>query len=336
MAEKQNPKSAPLSILVVDDNRFSSAMIKRALSGSHYQNIRYASSAQEALTAMQQQAVDILIADWLMPEMDGLQLTQQVRLLDKQNNHFTYIILITAKDGGSALIQAFDQGIDDFINKDHMNEQLLPRIRAADRVSTHYNGLINDNQQLRKQLALLESNSVLDHTTGLGNKRFALQKIKETIRYCEHRDGVVQLLLIEIFPWLEIRKQYPPAILEQIIKTVADELRALARPLDVICRLDVNQFILVIHQPKIEACYDRSFQRFRDKLITTRIKTPIGYLSVQTAMAIYAAEINPHAMISAELLISNAQQVLARAKDSGNIEIAEFSTSQQKQTFLGS
>lgn len=336
MADHPQVTGSPLSILAVDDNRFSAAMIKRTLNGSPYQNVRYASSAQEALEALNKQPADILIADWLMPEMDGLQLTQQVRLLDKQNQHFTYIILITAKDGGNALVQAFDHGIDDFINKDHMNEQLLPRIRAADRVSTHYNRLIHENQHLRKRVALLESNSVLDHSTGLGNKRFALQKLKETIRYCEHRAGIVQLLLIEIFPWEEIKKQYPPAILEQIIKTVAEEIRGQARPLDVICRLDVNLFILVLHQQKMDAVYDRSFQRFRDKLITTRIKTPIGHLSVQTATAIYAAEITAHVMMSAELLISNALHVLKRAKSSGNIEIAEFKSPDTKQNVLGS
>lgn len=336
MADNSQLKSSALSILAVDDNRFSSAMIKRTLSGSHYQNIRYASSAAEALKSLQEQAADILIADWLMPEMDGLQLTQQVRLLDKQNQHFTYIILITAKDGGNALVQAFDHGIDDFINKDHMQEQLLPRIRAADRVSSYHNHLLHENQVLRKRVALLENHSVLDFTTGLGNKRFALQKLKETIRYCEHRAGIVQLLLIEIHPWQEIKKQYPPAILEQIIKTVAEEIRGQARPLDVICRLDVNLFILVLHQQKMEAVYDRSFHRFRDKLITTRIKTPIGHLSVQTAMAIYAAEISADAMMSAELLISNALQVLKRAKDSGNIEIAEFNSPQIKQNVSGS
>lgn len=55
-----------LSILVVDDAKFSSAMIGRALSQAGYQDIRFASSASEALQQLEQRPVSVLLADWLM------------------------------------------------------------------------------------------------------------------------------------------------------------------------------------------------------------------------------------------------------------------------------
>lgn len=320
MQDKQTQLNVALSILVVDDNRFSSAMIKRALKGTPYQDIRYASGGREALDAIKEQPVNILIADWLMPEMDGLELSQAVRAIDTQIEHFTYIILVTAKDGNSALNEAFDNGIDDFVNKDQLNEQLLPRIRAADRVTHLYSDLLKKNSVLKRKVLSLENSSTIDQLTGLGNKRFALQKIKETIRYCEHRAGVVQLVMLEIHPWHSIKKQYPPAILQNLVKAVGVQLQTLARPLDVLCRIGPNQFILVTHQKSIEDCQDRSFHRFKKKLTTNRIKTPIGALSIDVAMAIYAAEIAMHQISSAELLISNCIKVMERAKTSGKIE----------------
>ena len=83
-----------LSILVVDDAKFSSAMIGRALSQAGYQDIRFASSASEALQQLEQRPVSVLLADWLMPEMDGLELTARVRQLDESINHYTYIVLL--------------------------------------------------------------------------------------------------------------------------------------------------------------------------------------------------------------------------------------------------
>jgi len=320
MLDKQTQLNVALSILVVDDNRFSSAMIKRVLKGTPYQDIRYASGGQEALDAIKEQPVNILIADWLMPEMDGLELSQKVRAIDTQTEHFTYIILVTAKDGNSALNEAFDNGIDDFVNKDQLNEQLLPRIRAADRVTHLYNDLLKKNNALKRRVLSLEKTSTVDQLTGLGNKRFALQKLKETIRYCEHRAGVVQLVMLEIHPWNNIRKQYPPAILQNLVKAVGVQLQTLARPLDILCRIGPNQFILVTHQKSIEDCHDRSFHRFKKKLTTNRIKTPIGTLSVEVAMAVYAAEITKHQISSAELLISNCIKVMEKAKTSGKIE----------------
>ena len=100
------------------------------------------------------------------------------------------------------------------------------------------------------------------------------------------------------------------------------QLQTLVRPLDVLCRIGPNQFILVTHQKNIEDCHNRSFHRFKEKLTTKRIKTPIGTLSVELAMAIYAAEIARHQISSAELLISNCIKVMEKekAKASGKIE----------------
>lgn len=115
-----------LSILVVDDAKFSSAMIGRSLRQAGYQDIRFAHSAADALQQLEQRPASVLLADWLMPETDGLQLTAQVRQLDESINHYTYVILLTGKEGDNALSEAFDHGVDDFINKGQMNEQLLP------------------------------------------------------------------------------------------------------------------------------------------------------------------------------------------------------------------
>ena len=322
MLDQPTQLNASLSILVVDDNRFSSAMIKRALKGTPYQDIRYTSSAQETLGAINDRPVDILIADWLMPEMDGLELAEKVRAIDLESDRFTYIILITAKDGNSALNEAFDKGVDDFINKDQMNEQLLPRIRAADRVTQLYSGLLKKHDSLKKKLQALEKNNAIDALTGLGNKRYALQKIKETIRYCQHRDGVIQLVMIEIHPWEPIKKQYPPAILQGLIRSVGMKLHAISRPLDILCRIDTNQFILITHHKNLEECKHRSFRRFKDDLTGVRIKTPVGSVSIDVAMAICAAEVTRHQASSAELLINHCLKTLEKAKLSGRIEAA--------------
>ena len=120
-----------LSILVVDDAKFSSAMIGRALSQAGYQNVRFASSASEALQLLEREPVSVLLADWLMPEMDGLELTARVRQLDESGDHYTYIMLLTGKEGDNALAEAFDRGVDDFVSKTAMSEQLVPRVLAA-------------------------------------------------------------------------------------------------------------------------------------------------------------------------------------------------------------
>ena len=61
-----------LAIVVVDDTKFGRAVFNSVLSKAGYGDIRVAGSAQEALALMEQRRADVLVADWFMPEMDGL------------------------------------------------------------------------------------------------------------------------------------------------------------------------------------------------------------------------------------------------------------------------
>jgi len=154
-----------LSILVVDDAKFSSVMIGRALSKAGYQDIRFASSAADALAQHEQRPAHVLLADWLMPEMDGLELTGLIRQRDAVGGHYSYVILLTGRDSENALGHAFDHGVDDFISKSAMNEQLLPRIFAADRLCGSLQKLKQENHQLAENVACLEQHSLQDPLT---------------------------------------------------------------------------------------------------------------------------------------------------------------------------
>ena len=102
-----------LSILVVDDAKFSSMVVSRTLTKAGYRDVRIANNARAALEMMESRPASLLIADWLMPEMDGLALTDKIRQIDEQRNHYTYVVLLTAKESVAALAEAFDRGVDD-------------------------------------------------------------------------------------------------------------------------------------------------------------------------------------------------------------------------------
>ena len=122
LAAARRSASAFAEILVVDDAKFSSAMIGRTLSQAGYQDLRFASSASEALRLLEEKPANVILADWLMPEIDGLELTARVRQLDEMTDHYSYIILLTGKEGENVLGEAFDRGVDDFISKAAMSD----------------------------------------------------------------------------------------------------------------------------------------------------------------------------------------------------------------------
>jgi phosphoserine phosphatase RsbU/P len=64
-----------IPILVVDDAKFSSAIIAKALRGGGFQNVRFTNNPLQALRSLEKRPAQILIADWMMPSIDGLELT---------------------------------------------------------------------------------------------------------------------------------------------------------------------------------------------------------------------------------------------------------------------
>lgn len=174
-----------LPILVVDDAKFSSMVVGRTLRNAGYRDVRIVNNAPEALQLIEQRPVSVLIADWLMPEMDGLELTDQVRQQDEQNNHYTYVILLTARESVEALSEAFDRGVDDFIYKSDMTKQLIPRIFAADRMADRQNTLLRANSLLIENNRELESTNIIDLETGLCNTKYGRERLTKMLRHAE-------------------------------------------------------------------------------------------------------------------------------------------------------
>lgn len=307
-----------LSILVVDDAKFSSAMIGRALSQAGYQDVRFASSAAEALGQLEQRPASVLLADWLMPEIDGLELTARVRQLDEMADHYTYVILLTGKEGENVLGEAFDRGVDDFISKAAMNEQLVPRVYAADRLCNTLQRLLHENRLLTRSIASLERRNLVDPLTGLGNPRYLRQKLADSLRQVESRGGALCYLLIGLQEAGELRRQYGERFHNELLHGVARRLQQLVRPLDVLTRLDDDHFGLITLLADLHECSPSSFKRLHDGLNLKAFKTSEGFITLKAGISLVG--LDAKALPSdPEQLIQHAEKLLPESHASGRV-----------------
>jgi diguanylate cyclase (GGDEF)-like protein len=307
-----------LSILVVDDAKFSSAMIGRALAQAGYQDVRFASSAAEALRLIEQRPASVLLADWLMPEMDGLELTARVRQLDETAEHYTYVMLLTGKDGENVLVEAFDRGVDDFINKAAMNEQLVPRVYAADRLCNTLQRLLQENRMMTLNIASLEQRNLVDPITGLGNWRYLRQKLADSLRQVESRGGALCYLLIGLQEVASPHKPHDEAFRHELLHGVARRLQQLVRPLDVLARLDDQHFALITMHGDLQECSPSSFKRLHEGLNLKAFKTSEGFISLKAGISLVGLDAKS-LPIEAQTLIDQASALLPDAHASGRI-----------------
>ena len=112
------------TILVVDDERQITRMLRASLQGSGYQ-VLLASNGLEGFEQFESARPDLIITDLAMPEMNGLEFTKAVRRVSQ-----TPIIVLSVRDSDAMKISALDEGADDYLTKPFSTPELLARIRA--------------------------------------------------------------------------------------------------------------------------------------------------------------------------------------------------------------
>lgn len=307
-----------LSIMVVDDTKFSSAVIGHTLSQAGYNDIRFASSAMDALRMHEQRPASVMVADWLMPEMDGLELTTRIRQMDEQDDHYTYVVLLTAREGDNVLSEAFDRGVDDFISKSSMNEQLLPRIFAADRTSQLINRLLDENRLLANNNAQLEEHNMVDALTAIGNRRYLLQRLQDALRNVDSRGGACCVVVLGVQNLTALGERFGDAVQQEVLRGTARRLQQLVRPTDVIARVGSNAFAIVTLADDASECKPNSFRRLHDGLNLKAFKTTEGYLSIRAGMALSAVT-NKQDLPSPEALLELVEEHLQEAYETNLI-----------------
>lgn len=328
MAFAQNPASVQdVSVIIVDDAKFTLEMLRRVLKSSGYRDIRVATTAHQALGMMRERKANLLVADWLMPEMDGLSLTKRVRQIDEESNHYTYIIVLTAKEGMDSLAQAFEHGVDDFVNKSPDNKELLARVHAAGRISALQNDLLKANRRLTELNRQLDSRHSFDVLTGLGNRAYMEKQLANLVRHVEARGGVACLAAIRINDFEDLGGRYGEKIASEILEATANRLQQTVRPLDVVGRLNDDTFAILMHQEDASRCHPNAFRRIHQALNLRAYKTSAGFLSVTAAIAISGlnqeqTERHPAPRDILDFVCSN----LDEAQKAATVYLAQWST----------
>lgn len=120
-----------MKILIAEDELTSRRTIEKLVQNLGHEAI-LAADGNEGWKAWNEIRPRILITDWLMPGMDGLDLCRKIRAAE--SGQYTYIIIVTSKNKVSDIVAGMDSGADDFISKPIALEELAVRIRAGIRI----------------------------------------------------------------------------------------------------------------------------------------------------------------------------------------------------------
>lgn len=140
-------------VLVVDDSRVQRRILATQLARTGY-HVTEAASAEEAIEIARTSAHDLVISDWVMNGMSGLDLCARLRHL--ANGSYVYFILLTSKTETSEIAQGLESGADDFLTKPVSGDELRARLSAGERILRMERELTDKNRQLTGALAELQ------------------------------------------------------------------------------------------------------------------------------------------------------------------------------------
>jgi len=307
-----------LSIVVVDDMKFNCEFIRRALNAEGYEDVRVADSAPTALELLAQKPADVVLADWVMPEMDGLELTDRIRQIDEEQEHYTCILLLTARDDIASVIEAFDRGIDDYLTKPPNQQELAARIYAAGRIATLQNGLLDTMRTMRQEY---EQRITVDKVTGLGNRLDAERRFADLLQLVVSRGGAVCCGYLSLNDPVALRQQHGGAVYEEILCSIASRLRRSVRPGDVVARLSDTEFVVGMYYQDHSQIRGKTFKRIMQSINLRPCKTASGFVNISAAMAICCSR-EGQLFDSAEALMDCAGGKVELSRQTGSTEVA--------------
>jgi DNA-binding response OmpR family regulator len=120
------------TLLVEDDREVREGLAVLLRLAGH--DVVEAASGIEAWEHFQKDRFSLVLSDWLMPQLDGLDLSRRIRATERP--YYPYVILLTGLKGKDRFLQAMSAGIDDFISKPFDADELRAKLHVAERIVT--------------------------------------------------------------------------------------------------------------------------------------------------------------------------------------------------------
>ncbi|MBD2740455.1 response regulator [Coleofasciculus sp. FACHB-1120] len=319
-------------ILIIDDDPSVRLVIKNSLQLLGHEVI-VATNGEEGLAKAKELYPHLIICDWMMPVINGLEVCRQVK--SDPELSLAFFILLTIRGDVKDRVEGLDTGADEYLPKPIDMSELRARVGAGLRLqrltrelSEANQALRQVNQQLTARNELLESLSLTDQLTGLLNRRAMDQALPHMLRQVGNRDANTRyrylcVFLIDVDHFKGVNDTYGHTVGDCVLQAIAGRLQSNARPSSLLYRYGGEEFVCItlglnLHNgleygESLRSCIaDRPFKISNDLLLP---------ITISLGGAI-ASAVN---LVDSQDLLHQADRALYRAKHEGRNCLRMFS-----------
>jgi two-component system chemotaxis response regulator CheY len=240
-----------MTILIAEDDPVSSLILRRSLEGLE-QEVVVATDGEEAWRLVRdRQDIRLVISDWMMPRLDGVDLCRRVRGLT--GRPYIYFILLTAKVFREDRLAGLAAGADDFLTKPLDRPELVARLNVARRLLATQEELRLLSEELerlhvelRRQNERLADLAASDGLTGLKNHRHFRDALELGVSLASRQEVPFSLIMLDVDHFKQYNDAFGHPAGDDVLCDLARTLRESVRDHDVVARYGGEEFVLLL------------------------------------------------------------------------------------------
>jgi two-component system cell cycle response regulator len=250
--------SQPFKILTVDDSAVSRKLVEHSLSGERY-SVLFAKDGREALGLFAEHEPPVVITDWDMPDIGGLELCRRIRR-DFQG-FYSHLILLSGNTDKEHVVEGLAAGADDYLTKPFHAGELVARVEVGRRV-------VELHREIQAKNGLLEEMALTDALTGLSNRRALDVWAPRQLSAAARHDFSIWVVMADLDLFKKVNDTFGHDAGDTVLKSFAKILKANTRQSNICARWGGEEFLIMItHADKqdAKAVVERIRKQFESK-----------------------------------------------------------------------
>lgn len=302
--EFERPGSSCNRVLVAEDDAMFRRILESWLTTWGYA-VTMAEDGAEAWAILQQEIrPQVLILDWMMPAINGLELCGKVR--ERNQFPYQYILLATARDAKQDLVRGLEAGADDYLTKPFDRSELRARLRACNRILTLQDDQMRAHEQLRFQ-------ATHDALTGSFNRGEILEMLRRELERGVRSKTTTGILMLDIDHFKLINDTYGHLTGDAVLREVTQRISKAVRSYDSVGRYGGEEFVIVL-----PGCSREQVDQGAERVRAAVDNGPVWVNESQVPVTVsIGAAVTTHAGISEKEILAAADVALYQAKRIG-------------------
>jgi len=226
----------PIHVLVADDSPVYRKLVEHALPSMLF-SVLPAKNGLEAIELFHQHRPEMVITDWVMPDITGIELCRRIRA--SSEGPYTYVIILTAVSETENVVKGLAAGADDYLTKPFHADELLARAQVGQRI-------ISLQRQLEAKNRLLEELAFADALTGLPNRRAVEEWTCQQISGARRHGYSLCVALADLDNFKQVNDVFGHEAGDVVLKHFAEILKSNTRRSNMCGRIGGEEFLIVL------------------------------------------------------------------------------------------